>query len=76
MPHVTVKMHSGRSEEQKQKLTEAITQALIAEAGATDKTVSVVIEDVAPADWKDSVYTPEILGKWDRLNKKPGYQPA
>ena len=75
MPHVSVRLYPGRTEAQKQKLADAITQALIAEAGSAEKSISVCIEDVAAADWKDSVYTPDILGNWDRLYKKPGYQP-
>ena len=35
--------------------------------------VSVAIEDVEPADWTERVYEPDIIGKGDRLYKKPGY---
>ena len=66
MPHVIVKLASGRSEQQKASLTEDIV---------TDLSVSVSIEDVEPKDWVDKVYTPDIVGKWDSLAKKPGYDP-
>jgi 4-oxalocrotonate tautomerase len=37
--------------------------------------VSVAFEDVAPQDWADKVYKPEIQDKWDTVYKKPGYNP-
>ena len=33
MPHVIVKMYSGRTEEQKQKLAEAVTKAVMSATG-------------------------------------------
>jgi 4-oxalocrotonate tautomerase len=35
--------------------------------------ISVGIEDVAPKDWTERVYKPDILGKPDTIYKKPGY---
>jgi len=75
MPHVIVKLASGRSEQQKAKLTEDIVKAVMAHANVPDLSVSVSIEDVEPNDWVDKVYTPDIVGKWDSLAKKPGYDP-
>jgi 4-oxalocrotonate tautomerase len=75
MPHVIVKMHSGRSDAQKARLVEAITKVVMAEAVCAESGVSVAIEDVEPADWVENVYKPDIRGKWDQLHKKPGYDP-
>lgn len=50
MPHIIVKLHSGRSEELKQKLAEAVTKAVMATTGNGEESVSVSIEDVAPSD--------------------------
>jgi 4-oxalocrotonate tautomerase len=75
MPHVIVKLQSGRSEEQKAKLAEAVTRAVVAGAHCAEQAVSVGIEDVAAADWVEAVYKPDILGKADTLYKKPGYDP-
>jgi 4-oxalocrotonate tautomerase len=75
MPHVIVKMYPGRSVEQKQALADAITQAFVDIAGSAEKSVSVSIEDVPPADWVEAVYRPEILAKPELLFKKPGYDP-
>lgn len=76
MPHVNVRMYAGRSEEDKQRLAQAIGQALIQTLGSSERSISVAIEDVAPDDWMAEVYEPEITGKADRLYKRPGYGPA
>ena len=75
MPHVIVKLYSGRTEAQKAKLAEEVTRAVIAGAGSKAEAISVSIEDVAPEDWTEQVYRPEILGKPATLYKKPGYEP-
>jgi 4-oxalocrotonate tautomerase len=75
MPHVIVKLHSGRSEQQKARLAEQITKAVVAGVHCAEASVSVSIEDIAPADWVEKVYKPDIVGKPDRLYKKPGYNP-
>jgi 4-oxalocrotonate tautomerase len=73
MPHVVVKMHSGRSEEQKQQLSNEITRAVMAVLGSKEAAVSVAIEDVEPGRWMAEVYEPEIAGKKHTLYKQPGY---
>jgi 4-oxalocrotonate tautomerase len=75
MPHVIVKMHSGRSEQQKAKLAEELAKAVMATLGSPDKSISVGIEDVEPPDWTEMVYKPDILGKPATIYKKPGYDP-
>jgi 4-oxalocrotonate tautomerase len=75
MPHVVIKMYTGRSEPQKAKIAEAVTQAVMVSANCADLSVSVAIEDVAPGDWVEQVYKPDILGRPDTLYKKPGYDP-
>jgi 4-oxalocrotonate tautomerase len=75
MPHVIVKLVAGRTEEEKARLAAAITEAVIAGAGTTEAAVSVAFEDIAKEDWVEAVYKPDILGKWDTVIKKPGYDP-
>ena len=72
MPHVIVKLATGRSDAQKTKLTEDIVKAVMTHANVPDESVSVGIEDVEPRDWVETVHTPDIVGKWDSLTKKPG----
>ena len=50
MPHVIVKLQSGRSEQQKAKITEEVTKAIMASANCAEQSVSVGIEDVEPGD--------------------------
>lgn len=75
MPHVIVKMYAGRSEEQKRKLAEAVTKAVVAVTGNGEDAVSVSVEDVAPSDWTEKVYKPDIENGSGRLYKRPGYGP-
>jgi 4-oxalocrotonate tautomerase len=75
MPHVIVKMHSGRTAADKERLAAELAKAVTAAIGSADKSISVGIEDVAPAEWTEKVYKPDILGKADTIYKKPGYDP-
>jgi 4-oxalocrotonate tautomerase len=75
MPHVIVKMHSGRSEQLKAKLAQEITKAVTSTLNLREDSVSVALEDVAPSDWTEEVYKPDIVGKPTTIYKKPGYNP-
>jgi 4-oxalocrotonate tautomerase len=75
MPHVIVKLYSGRPEQQKEKLATEVTKAIMATLKAGEESVSVAIEDVEPSDWAEKVYKPHILAKSDTIYKKPGYNP-
>lgn len=73
MPHVTVKLWPGKSEEQKNRLSEAITRDAMDILQCRDKSVSVAVEEVKSEDWLERVYKPEIKNRWNELYKKPGY---
>ena len=73
MPHVLVKMYSGRTDEQKSKLAEEITKALQTALGSTLESISVAVQDVQKDDWMEQVYEPEIVANADKLFKRPGY---
>jgi len=75
LPHVIVKLASGRSDPTKARIAEAVTKAIVANAGCEEAAVSVAIEDVEPADWTEKVYKPDIAAHWAALYKKPGYEP-
>jgi 4-oxalocrotonate tautomerase len=76
MPHVIVKMLEGRTDEQKTRLAEEITKVIMNITGNKEQAVSVSIEDVEGSDWTEKVYKPDILSSWDKLYKKPGYNPS
>ena len=75
MPHVIVKLWP-KPEAQKQALADAITRAVTQQLGYSEDSVSVRIEEVAPEDWTETVYKPDILHGGGRLYKKPGYGPS
>jgi 4-oxalocrotonate tautomerase len=75
MPHIIVKLYPGRSDEQKMQLANEIVKDVVAIAKCEKKVVSVAFEEVAPADWPEVVYKPDILGKKDSLCIEPGYNP-
>ena len=75
MPHVIVKLYSGRSEQQKALLADAVTRAVMDTLKLGEELVSVAIEDVKPKDWAERVFRPDILGKPETIYKKPGYDP-
>jgi 4-oxalocrotonate tautomerase len=76
MPHVIVKLYSGRSEQQKTRLAEEISKAVMATLKCDETSVSVDIEDIKPEDWAEKVYKPDILSNLEKLYKKPGYNPV
>jgi len=75
MPHVIVKLYTGRSDQQKTRIAEEVTKAIMATANCDEQAVSVSIEDVASEDWTEKVYKPDIAAKPDQLFKRPGYDP-
>ncbi|MGH7169103.1 MAG: tautomerase family protein [Gemmataceae bacterium] len=72
MPHVIVKLLAGRTDQQKARIAEEVTKAIMATTGNGEDAVSVAIEDVERTDWTEKVYRPDILGNSDKLFKKPG----
>jgi 4-oxalocrotonate tautomerase len=75
MPHVIVKLASGRSEQQKQKLADGVTQAVMTSLGLGAESVSVSLEEIEPSEWTEKVYTPDIINGPGKLYKQPGYKP-
>jgi len=73
MPHVIVKLWPGKSEQQKNRLAEAITKNVMDILHYGEESVSVAMEEVKPQDWVERVYKPDIKGNLDKLYKKPGY---
>ena len=73
MPHVIVKLWPGKSEQQKQRLADAIVQDVMSILQYGEESVSVAIEEVAPGNWSEEVYKPDIQNTPGVLYKKPGY---
>ena len=75
MPHISVKLYPGRSEQQKVRLAEQIVKDVISLLESNEDSISVAIEEINPEDWVEKVYKPEILNNPEKLYKKPGYNP-
>ena len=75
MPHVIVKLYSGKSERQKQDLAQAVTQAVMSALNYGEESICVGIEDVEPKNWTEQVYKPDIIAKAETIYKQPGYDP-
>jgi len=73
MPHVIVKLWPGKSEPQKRRLAQAITDDVMKVLRYGEESVSVPFEEVDADDWAEKVYEPDIVRKADTLYKKPGY---
>jgi 4-oxalocrotonate tautomerase len=73
VPHIIVKLWPGKSEDQKQRLTETVTRGVMDILEYGEDAVSVAFEEVAPAEWTARVYEPDIAAKWAKLTKQPGY---
>lgn len=73
MPHIAVQMHSGRTKEIKEELTERLVQTMVDVLGVPDEYISVCIQDIPANRWDQEVY-PEIMKNQKILYKKPGYE--
>jgi 4-oxalocrotonate tautomerase len=73
MPHVIVKLWPGKSERQKARLAEVITNDVMEAFGCGEESVSVSMEEVESQDWAEKVYKPDIVNKPEQVYKKPGY---
>jgi 4-oxalocrotonate tautomerase len=73
MPHVIVKLWPGKTEQQKNRLAEAITKNVLDILHYGEESVSVAMEEVKPQDWAERVYRPDIKPNLDKLYKKSGY---
>lgn len=76
MPHVIVKLWPGKTDAQKEALSDAIVRDVTSILNYGDDAVSVGFEEVAPNDWSAQVYGPNVQERWATLTKKPGYGPG
>jgi 4-oxalocrotonate tautomerase family enzyme len=74
MPHIAIKMLKGRTEEQKKKAAEAVSEALRISLGVPQAYISVSVEDYTAAEWQ-KVFRDEVTGKSSDLYVKPDYDP-
>ncbi|MGF1518038.1 MAG: tautomerase family protein [Nodosilinea sp.] len=75
MPHISVKLYPGRSEQQKARLAQQIVEDVVSLLACSEASVSVAIKEIQPEDWAEQVYKPEILNNPEQLYKQPSYDP-
>jgi len=76
LPHIIIKLASGRSEEQKLRIAAEVTKVIMLNAGCDENAVSIGIEDIELQNWTEQVFKPDILSKASTIYKKPGYDPT
>lgn len=74
MPHISLKMLEGRTEEQKQKAAQALKTALADALNMGDHYITVTVEDFNAQEWQ-TVFKEEITDKPDKVFVKPNYDP-
>lgn len=65
MPHISVKMYPGRTEETKKRIAERVRDCLVEEMQMEPKYFSVSVEEIEKADWQTEVV--------DQMNEKALY---
>jgi 4-oxalocrotonate tautomerase len=73
MPHVIVKLATGKTEQQKTRLAAEIVKDVMKVLIYGEESVSVAMEEIEPKDWAEKVYRADIMSNPERLYKKPGY---
>jgi 4-oxalocrotonate tautomerase len=71
MPHVIVKLASGRSEQQKERIAAEVTRAIMATADVGADAISVSIEDYAESEWVEASTVPTSSAGQERSTKNP-----
>ncbi|WP_321347765.1 tautomerase family protein [uncultured Draconibacterium sp.] len=74
MPHFQIKLLEGKTEEQKQELTDEVVKVAQKILGNGNESFSVAIEEYSLDQWKNKVYPDDIIGNKELLYKKPGYK--
>jgi len=75
MPHVVIKMYKGRTQQQKQQMSDAVSKALLQSINCTDDHISIAVEEYEKSEWGEKVFYPEIEKNRETLLKKPNYKP-
>ena len=72
MPFISVKMYSGRTDEQKKAVALALGDALCESLGCPPTAVTVDIQEVEKEAWHDEVSVPFLEPRKDKLLIKGG----
>lgn len=73
MPHITIKMLKGRTDEQKKLAADKVAAALVDAIGCNADHISVAVEDFTPVEWQDE-FRKEVTES-QHIYKEPNYDP-
>ena len=73
MPHITIKMLKGRTDEQKKLAADKVAAALVDAIGCNADHISVAVEDFTPVEWQDE-FRKEVTES-QHIYKEPHYDP-
>ncbi|WP_165191596.1 tautomerase family protein [Caulobacter soli] len=77
MPHVNIKHFPRDLDPEAQKaLVEGLVGLITQAFDVSETTVSVALEPVEPAAWRDRVVLPELHNRSDLLARRPAYDIA
>lgn len=74
MPHISVKMLKGRTDDQKKLAADKVAEALYEAIGCSKDHITVTVEDYTPEEWQQ-VYADDVTAKQDVLFRKANYDP-
>ena len=74
MPHISIKMLNGRTEEQKKNLSIKLAKTLSKELNCNENYVTVTIEDYSAKEWQ-TIFKQEITDKPDKIYVSAKYDP-
>lgn len=66
MPYIAIKSFP-KDEETKRKVVEKINQIFLEEWGCPPQAITISVEEIAPEEWENTVVTPEITPKADKM---------
>ena len=72
MPHITVKMYPGRSDEIKRAFAEKLVEATSEALSVPKSGVSVSVVDIPRDEWDELVTKPEIEARPSEVYIRPG----
>ena len=73
MPHITIKMLKGRTDDQKKLAADKVAAALVDAIGCNPEHISVAVEDFTPVEWQDE-FRKEVTES-EHIYKEPHYDP-
>lgn len=66
MPYIVIKAYP-KDDETKKRAVDKINQVFLEEWGCPPQALTILVEEIAPADWAEKVLKPEIEPQKDKM---------